>query len=232
MKKLYAFWALLLLACMHTSAQQPELRTYQGTVTDSTGLPIPGATIAVRNGSKGVVTKNDGSFTLQASPGTIVVVTSVGFQPRDVVLGTETRLQVTITSQASNLTDIVVVGYGTQRKASVTGAVSTLKSDDLVRTPSTTTSAALVGKMPGITARAADSRPGNGTSIQIRNLGNPLFVIDGVPYTGSTSATAFGFTTGSGQDIFNNLGLDDIENITILKDASASIYGLRASNGV
>lgn len=232
MKKLYAFLVLLLLAYMQVFSQQPDLRTYQGTVTDSTGVPIPGATIAVRNSSKGVVTKNDGSFSLQASPGTIIVVTSVGFQPRDVVLGTESVLRIAIISQASNLTDIVVVGYGTQRKASVTGAVSTLKSADLVRTPSTTTSAALVGKMPGITARAADSRPGNGTSIQIRNLGNPLFVIDGVPYTGSTSTTAFGYTTGSGQDFFNNLGLDDIENITILKDASASIYGLRASNGV
>ncbi|PWV56671.1 TonB-dependent receptor [Chitinophaga sp. S165] len=232
MKTLYAFLAMLLLTYAQGFSQQANPTTYSGTVTDSTGIPIPGATVAVRNSNKGVVTKNDGSFTIQATPGTTIFVSIVGFQTKEVLLGTQTRLQVTVTSQASNLTDIVVVGYGVQRKASVTGAVSTLKSDDLVRTPSTTTSAALVGKMPGITARATDSRPGNGTNIQIRNLGNPLFVIDGVPYTGSTTPTAFGFTTGSGQDIFNNLGLDDIENITILKDASASIYGLRASNGV
>ncbi len=232
MKTLYAFLAMLLLTYAQGFSQQANPTTYSGTVTDSTGVPIPGATIAVRNSNKGVVTKNDGSFTIQATPGTTIYVSIVGFQTKEVLLGDQTKLQVTVTSQASNLTDIVVVGYGVQRKASVTGAVSTLKSDDLVRTPSTTTSAALVGKMPGITARATDSRPGNGTNIQIRNLGSPLFVIDGVPYTGSTTPTAFGFTTGSGQDIFNNLGLDDIENITILKDASASIYGLRASNGV
>lgn len=181
MKTLYAFLALLLIAYTQGIAQQANPITYSGTVTDSTGIPIPGATVAVRNSNKGVVTKNDGSFTIQATPGTTIYVSIVGFQPKEVLLGNQTKLQVTVTSQASNLTDIVVVGYGTQRKASVTGAVSTLKSDDLVRTPSTTTSAALVGKMPGITARATDSRPGNGTNIQIRNLGSPLFVIDGIP---------------------------------------------------
>jgi TonB-linked SusC/RagA family outer membrane protein len=227
MKMLYAFLALLLLVYQQGYAQQ---KTYAGTVTDSSGTPIPGATVSVRNSSKGVVTKNDGSFSIQAQPGTIITVSSIGYLSRDIALGDNNRI--IMTSQASNLTDIIVVGYGTQRKASVTGAVSTVKSDDLIRTPATTTSSALVGKMPGITARSADSRPGNGTSIQIRNMGSPLFVIDGIPYTGSTNATAFGYTTGSGQDIFNNLGLEDIENITILKDASASIYGLRASNGV
>lgn len=232
MKTLYTLVVLLLFACIQGFSQQTTPVTYSGTVTDSTGIPIPGATVSVRNSNKGVVTKNDGSFTIQATPGNTLFISIVGFQTKELVLGSDTKLQVTVSSQASNLTDIVVVGYGVQRKASVTGAVSTLKSDDLVRTPASTTSSALVGKMPGITARATDARPGNGTNIQIRNMGTPLFVIDGVPYTGSTATTGFGFTTGSGQDIFNNLGLDDIENITILKDASASIYGLRASNGV
>lgn len=232
MKMLYAFLALLLLVYQQGYSQQGSPRTYNGTIADSAGNLIPGATVSVKNSSKGVVTKNDGSFTLQAVPGTTVTVSIIGYLSKEVTLGDNNNVQITITSQASNLTDVIVVGYGTQRKASVTGAVSTIKSDDLVRTPATTTSAALVGKMPGITARATDSRPGNGTNIQIRNMGSPLFVIDGIPYTGSTGTTGFGFTTGSGQDIFNNLGLDDIENITILKDASASIYGLRASNGV
>jgi TonB-linked SusC/RagA family outer membrane protein len=232
MKMLYAFLALLLLAYQQGSAQQGNPISYNGTVIDSSGTPIPGATVSVKNSNKGVVTKPDGGFTIQAVAGTTVVVSVIGYETKELVLGKNTQVQITMNSLASNLTDVIVVGYGTQRKASVTGAVSTVKSEDLVRTPATTTSSALVGKMPGITARAADARPGNGTAIQIRNLGSPLFVIDGIPYTGSTQQTAFGYTTGSGQDIFNNLGLDDIENITILKDASASIYGLRASNGV
>src|SRR5699024_619926 len=91
---------------------------------------------------------------------------------------------------------------------------------------------ALVGKVQGITTRATDARPGNGTRIQIRSLGDPLFVIDGVPYGGNTGTEGFGLTSMSGQDVFNNLNMNDIESITILKDASASIYGLSASNCV
>lgn len=207
-------------------------RTFRGTVTDSSGMPIPGASVVLKNTTKGAITSEDGTFSLQAPEGSTVVITSVGYQSREMALGGNTNLRIRLEQLASSLTDIVVVGYGTQKKATVTGAVSAIKSEDLVRTPATTVSAALVGKMPGITARSPDSRPGRGTNIQIRNLGNPLYVIDGVPYTGSVNATAFGFTQGSGQDIFNSLGIEDIESITVLKDASASIYGLRASNGV
>ncbi len=142
-------------------------------------------------------------------------------------------LNVRLEEIQSTLNDVVVVGYGTQKKATITGAVSSIKSEDLMRTPAVAATSALVGKVPGITARSTDNRPGNGTSIQIRNLGAPLYVIDGVPYSTSEGATSFGFNTGiSGQNLFNQLGLEDIESISILKDASAAVYGLRASNGV
>jgi TonB-linked SusC/RagA family outer membrane protein len=213
-------------------SQQGTQKTFRGIVSDSTGMPIPGASVVIRNTQKGAITAQDGSFSLQAPEGSTIVITSVGYQSREIALGGNTSPRIRLEQLASSLTDIVVVGYGTQKKASVTGAVSAVKSEDLVRTPATTVSAALVGKMPGITARSPDSRPGRGTNIQIRNLGTPLFVIDGVPYTGSVNTTSFGFTQGSGQDIFNSLGIEDIESVTVLKDASASIYGLRASNGV
>jgi len=213
-------------------SQQGITKTFRGIVSDSTGMSIPGASVIIKNTQKGAVTAQDGSFSLQAPEGSTIVITSVGYQSREITLSGNASLRIRLEQLASSLTDIVVVGYGTQRKASVTGAVSAVKSEDLVRTPATTVSAALVGKMPGITARSPDSRPGRGTNIQIRNLGTPLFVIDGVPYTGSINTTSFGFTQGSGQDIFNSLGIEDIESVTVLKDASASIYGLRASNGV
>lgn len=226
----------LLLACSCTLqplfAQQGPARTFRGTVTDTAGMPLPGASVVLKGTTKGAITSEDGTFSLQAPEGSVVVISSVGYQNRKLRLGTDNVLRIALAQLASSLTDIVVVGYGTRKKATVTGAVSAVKSEDLVRTPATTVSAALVGKMPGITARSPDSRPGRGTNIQIRNLGNPLYVIDGVPYTGNTTNTAFGFSQGSGQDIFNSLGLDDIESITVLKDASASIYGLRAANGV
>jgi TonB-linked SusC/RagA family outer membrane protein len=223
-----------MLFCLMRPAlsQQGNQRTFRGVVTDSAGMAIPGASVVLKNTSKGAITAEDGSFSLQAPEGSTVVITSVGYQNVEMRLSGNAVQRIRLQQLASSLTDIVVVGYGTQKKATVTGAVSAIKSEDLVRTPATTVSAALVGKMPGITSRSPDSRPGRGTNIQIRNLGNPLYVIDGVPYTGSVNATAFGFTQGSGQDIFNSLGIEDIESITVLKDASASIYGLRASNGV
>jgi len=218
--------------CHPVFSQQGAPKTFRGTVSDSANMPIPGASVVIKNTQKGAITAQDGSFSLQAPEGSTIVITSVGYQSREITLSGNASLRIRLEQLASSLTDIVVVGYGTQKKASVTGAVSAVKSEDLVRTPATTVSAALVGKMPGITARSPDSRPGRGTNIQIRNLGTPLFVIDGVPYTGSVNTTAFGFTQGSGQDIFNSLGIEDIESVTVLKDASASIYGLRASNGV
>lgn len=220
----------LIFQIVNTHAQTTTIR---GVVKDAKGTPVEGATVSVKGTAQGVSTDKNGSFSLQAAPGATLVVSSVGYLSKEVTATGGAPLNVQLDQISNTLEDVVVVGYGTQKRGTVTGAVSSVSSEDLVRTPATTVSAALVGKVQGITARAADARPGNGTSIQIRNLGNPLYVIDGVPYTGgSTGATAFGFNQGSGQDVFNDIGLEDIESITILKDASASIYGLRAANGV
>ena len=194
---------------------------------------LDGVTVQVKGTNNATRTNAAGRFSITAAPDATLVFTFVGYAPQEIPVNNRTSINVQLQSTNQQLTDVVVVGYATQRRATVTGAISSVGSKDLVTTPSGTTSGALVGKVQGITTRSPDSRPGRGVNIQIRNMGNPLFVIDGVPYTGgSTNATAFGFNQGSGQDVFNTLGLEDIENITILKDASASIYGLRAANGV
>jgi TonB-linked SusC/RagA family outer membrane protein len=194
---------------------------------------LSGVTVQVKGGNAATQTDANGSFTINAAANSTLVFTYIGYVPQEVFIGNRKTISVQLVSQNQQLTDVVVVGYTTQRRGSVTGAITSVSSSDLVTTPATTTSGALVGKVAGLTSRAPDSRPGRGINLQIRNMGNPLFVIDGVPYTGgSTASTGFGFAQGSGQDVFNTLGLDDIENITILKDASASIYGLRAANGV
>src|SRR5690625_2750992 len=113
--------------------------------------------------------------------------------------------------------ELVVVGYGVQECASVTGSVANVQARDLERVPATTASAALAGKLPGLSFKQADGRPGGSANIQIRNMGTPLFVIDGIQ---------------KDQGQFNNLAPGDIESITILKDASAAVYGSRAANGV
>lgn len=206
----------------------------KGGVTDGEGKPLIGVSVTLKGSDNGVTTGDSGLYSIRLPDSRgILVFSYVGFHTKEIQVENRTVIDVQLEAASEALGEVVVVGYGTQTKASITGAVSTLKSDDLVRTPAAAATSALVGKLPGVTARTTDSRPGNGANIQIRNLGNPLYVIDGVPYSTNDGSTAFGFNSGvSGQNIFNNLGLEDIESITVLKDASASVYGLRASNGV
>jgi TonB-linked SusC/RagA family outer membrane protein len=190
--------------------------TIRGRVTSGDSALV-GVTVQVQGASTTALTDDNGRYSINA-PGTATLAfTSVGFAPLQVRVNGRSTVDVRMEATGQQLNDVVVVGYGTQRRATISGAVSTIKSEELLKTPSTTTSGALVGKIQGITARQPDARPGAQTNIQVRNMGNPLFVIDGVP-------------ADAGQ--FNQLGVTDIDNISILKDASAAIYGLRAANGV
>jgi TonB-linked SusC/RagA family outer membrane protein len=178
---------------------------------------LTGATVQVKGSTTATQTDDDGRFTISAAPTATLVISSIGYTTQEIKVNNRSTLTIQLATAGQQLNDVVVVGYGTQRRATVSGAVSSIKSDDLTRTTSTTTSGAMVGKIQGITARQTDARPGGITNIQIRNMGAPLYVIDGVP-------------ADAGQ--FNQMGIDDIENISVLKDASAAIYGLRAANGV
>ncbi|MCC9165791.1 SusC/RagA family TonB-linked outer membrane protein [Pontibacter harenae] len=191
--------------------------TVSGKVTDENGVGLPGVTVVVKGTTKGMSTDVDGNFTIVAPEDGTLVFSFVGYQPQEVPINGRATLTVSLKPDSKALEEVVVVGYGTQKRQTVTGAVSDIQSEDITRTTAVTTSGALVGKVPGITARQADARPGASTALQIRNMGTPLYVIDGIP---------------SDEGSFNNLGINDIESISLLKDASASIYGLRASNGV
>ncbi len=205
----------------------------KGTIVDKNGNPIASATIHVKGKKISTTSGQDGSFTIEAAPGDVLEVSNVGFKTQEYTITAGQPVRILLAEGANSLEDVVVIGYGTQKKRLLTGAVSEIKSADLMRTPAVAATAALVGKVPGITFRATDARPGNGTNIQIRNLGNPLYIIDGVPYSTNDGTSAFGFNTGvSGTNIFNQIGMEDIESISILKDGAAAIYGLRAANGV
>lgn len=189
-----------------------------GVVLDSKGLPLPGVTVIVKGTTTGVATDLDGRYSLSVpGPESVILFSFIGFNAQEITVGNQTTVNVTLLENLADLEEVLVVGYGVQKRGTITGAVSEVKSDELLRTPAITTSGALVGKMQGVTARQTDARPGASTSIQIRNMGAPLYVIDGIP---SDAAQ------------FNNLGQSDIESISILKDAAAAIYGMRASNGV
>lgn len=189
-----------------------------GKVTDANGEPLVGATVALKAANIYGVTDADGNFTMSVPTqyiGKTVEVSYVGFETAKARL--RNRMVVTMKSSSQVLDDLVVVGYGTQKKESLTSAISTVGAEDISRSAATTTSGALVGKIAGINSRMNDGRPGAATRLNIRNMGTPLYVVDGVQ-------------VDEGQ--FNNIDFNDIENISVLKDASASIYGVRAANGV
>jgi TonB-linked SusC/RagA family outer membrane protein len=190
--------------------------TIKGTVVNAQGEAVV-ATVVEKGTVNGVVTDGNGKFEMKVSPNATLVVSSVGFISREVLVGTQTELAISLSEDTQALEEVVVVGYGAQTKASLTGAISTTSSAEISRSVATTTSGALAGKIAGVNSRMPDGRPGASTSINIRNMGTPLYVIDGVQ-------------KDEGQ--FNNIDFNDIESIAILKDATASIYGLRAANGV
>ncbi len=203
-----------------------------GQVTNKDREPIVGASVLVEGMSHLITNTDDkGYFELKAAKG-YLIVTYVGFKTQRVAIGDQTEFNIILEAGDQTLEDVVVVGYGTQSKRNITGAVSNIKSEDIVRSSSSTTAGALAGKVQGISVRAKDARPGRGAAIEIRNMGSPLYVIDGVAYGGQEGMDWVGTQQGSGADIFNALNLEDIESISILKDAAAAVYGFRASKGV
>ncbi|WP_304239781.1 TonB-dependent receptor [Phocaeicola plebeius] len=204
-----------------------------GHVADATGEPIIGANVAVKGTTVGTITDIDGNFTLEvgSTDGTLVV-SFIGYKSAEAAIKGKSPINVILQEDTETLDEVVVVGYGTQNRKSLTGAISDVKSESLTRSVSTTTAGALSGKIAGISTRAKDARPGKGISLEIRNMGAPLYVIDGIPYGGNTGNDWLVNSEVSGNDVFNSLNIEDIESITVLKDASAAIYGLRASNGV
>ena len=198
------------------AAQQQS--TVSGTVVDRTGAPLPGVTVVLRGTTTGTVTDMNGRFTMSSVPANGTLVFSfVGMRGIEVPVANQSVINITLEEASIGLEEVVAVGYGVQRRETLTGAISSVVSTDISRSQATTTSGALVGKLAGVNTRQGDGRPGSSTSIQIRNMGTPLYVIDGVQ-------------KDEGQ--FNNLDFNDIESISILKDASAAIYGVRAANGV
>ncbi|HDR88818.1 MAG TPA: TonB-dependent receptor [Bacteroidetes bacterium] len=189
-----------------------------GTVTDANGEPVVGVTIVEKGTTHGTITNEDGQYVLENVPGDAVLVFSfVGMITQEIPVEGRTVINVELQEQVIGLEELVVVGYGVQKKATLTGATAVVNNEDLAVSPTPTLSQAVVGKAPGVMARQADGRPGKAAYIQIRNMGTPLYVIDGIPAT---------------EEDFNNLDVNSIEDMSILKDASAAIYGIRASNGV
>ena len=213
-------------------ANRPKVAdvTVSGRVTGANGDGLPGVTVLVKGTSIGTSTGSDGSFSLSVAENSVLVFSSVGFTRQEVpVTGATTSLAIRLVDDTQALKEVVVVGYGTQERQSVTGAVASVSGRDVASQPVASAAQAIQGRAAGVTVVANSGAPGGtgGTSIRVRGItsaGNnsPLYVVDGFPLP----------STSAGNEI-NNINPNDIETIDILKDASATaIYGLRAANGV
>lgn len=205
-----------------------------GKVTNDKGEPLVGVTVQVKGLTTSATTDADGVFTIDAPQGAATLVFSyVGMDRKEVSIGSKTDFQIQLTGKDTSLDDVVVVGYGTQRKSHLTGAVESIKSREIEDLPLGNLGAALSGRMLGLEVSGGTSRPGSTAQLTIRNPlslakdggnNNPLYVIDDVIQVGANGL--------SDPTLFNSLDPSEVESVTILKDASAAIYGSRASNGV
>lgn len=196
--------------------------TVSGTVVDADGMTMPGVNIVVKGTTTGVITDIDGNFSISVpDKESILTFSFVGYTSQDIVVGNQTKLNVILQTSSLELEDVVVVGYGVQKKKLVTGATSQVKGDDITKLNTVNALGALATQTAGVNITQSSGMPGEGFKVAVRGLGTvgdsaPLYIIDGV----------------TGGDI-NSLNPADIESIDILKDAaSAAIYGARAANGV
>ncbi|SEJ62328.1 TonB-linked outer membrane protein, SusC/RagA family [Dyadobacter sp. SG02] len=199
-------------------------RTIKGKVTDDTGEKLPGVSVVLKGTTIGTVSDADGIYSINIpDKGGVLIFSSVGFLTQEVPAGTGSTIDIKLATDAKALTEVVVVGYGSQLKKEITGAVQTVKSEELKDIPVSQVTQKLQGRLAGVQINQTTGKPGQGMSVRIRGQvsvtagSDPLYVIDGFPITGT----------------IGQMNPDEIEDITILKDAaSTSLYGSRAANGV
>lgn len=215
---LLAGWLLLVL----TGSANAQDRTVSGKVSDDQGSGLPGVSVLIKGTTQGTTSDADGNYTLPAPADAVLSFSFIGFASQDVLVNNRTTVDVTMVPDISLLGEIVVVGYGEQKKANLTGSVASVDLDEVKNLPASNTASLLQGRMTGVTVSSFTGQPGNDNpEIRIRGIGTfnsgaePLIIVDGV------------------QSQINQIPVSDIESVSVLKDAaSAAIYGVRAANGV
>ena len=213
-------------------------QNFKGTLRSSTGETLAGATITVKGTNKSTVTDQNGHFSIEASVGSILVISYVGYQGQEVTVSSQNPITISLNAITTNLNEVVVVGYGTQRKRDLTGSITTISAKDFQKGQITTPEQLIAGKVAGVSIISNSGQPGAGSTIRIRGgsslraSNDPLIVIDGVPLDNTTIVGTTSVIPGAGNPL-SFINPNDIESFTILKDASAAaIYGTRAANGV
>ncbi|WP_194774626.1 SusC/RagA family TonB-linked outer membrane protein [Pararhodonellum marinum] len=212
------FFSLLL----NSTLSYGQSVTITGNIVDASGDPIPGVNVIEAGTTNGTVTDLDGDFSFDVSSADVsITVSFIGFSSQTIPLNGRTNVSIVLEEDTRSLDEVVVVGYGTQRKSDLTGAISSIKTEEIVRLPVANVTQSLQGRVSGVQVTSASGRPGEGTTIRIRGVGtlnnaNPLFVVDGMLL-----------------DDIDFINPNDVESMEVLKDASATaIYGSRGANGV
>ena len=199
-------------------------RQITGKVSDDKGNPVSNVSVQVKGSNAGTTTKEDGSFTLTIpTDGKTLILSSVGYATQEIAVSNQSSFNLILKNAEQSMDEVVVVAYGTARKGAVTNSVAQMSAKELENRPVTNVISALSGVAPGVTTNSSNGQPGSSPAVRIRGFGSlnasssPLYVVDGVPYDYDIS----------------NINVDDIENVSVLKDAAASaLYGARAANGV
>ena len=221
----YRFENNYITLVLKTKAIVQDKKTITGKIVDANGEPIIGANIVEKGTTNGTITDIDGNFTLEASDKSILLVSFIGYAPREIVVGNQRNINVKLNEDTEVLDEVVVVGYGTQKKSDVTTAVASVSSENLKNRAAVNFGEAMAGQVPGVLIQQTNGAPGGeGLTIKVRGTGSitqsndPLYVVDGYPMEGGA---------------FRLLNSSDIESIQVLKDASSTaIYGSRGANGV
>lgn len=221
MRKQILFLMMVLFSCMPLTILAQGTKTVKGTVVDQNNIPVIGATVIVKGSSNGAATDLDGNYVLNNVPGNATLSYNyIGMLPQEIVVNGRSVINVTLKEDAQQLEEVVVIGYGSAKAKDLTAPIDVVKEKEFVNVPTSSPMAALQGKVPGVNIINSGT-PGDGPKVTIRGMGSfgdtsPLYVVDGMFY-----------------DDINFLNNSDIQDMTILKDASASaIYGVRAANGV
>src|SRR5687768_14840568 len=228
MKHNYLFLRRLLLAFTILASANfvyAQSQTVSGRIVSADdNAPIPGVNVIIKGTTNGTVTDATGAFTISADEGATLVFSSIGYSSQEIPVSGRSVIDVSMAVDTKYLSEVVVIGYGSQRKRDITSAVSNINMEDIGEVPATNVSRLIQGRAPGVVVRQRDGSPGGQFEVRIRGIGSigagssPLYVVDGFPV---------------GISVGQNLNPNDIESISILKDAaSTAIYGARGSNGV
>jgi TonB-linked SusC/RagA family outer membrane protein len=208
--------ALVLLFLLTGMLAFSQTTPITGKVLDEKGQPIPGASIRVKGTNIATVSSATGDFSITAAPNATITVTYVGYTAKETAVNNQKNVSISLSPSSSELSEVVVVGYGTQKKVNLTGSVASVSSEQIVTTKNENVQNMLTGKIAGVTVVQNSSEPGSfDNTFDLRGMGSPLVIIDGIP-----------------RENISRLDPNDIESISVLKDASAAVYGVRAANGV